>query len=301
MKTRFVLTVLLAVAALTACSLAPEQPVQQEVVSTDAPPAAPTATPIPPTPTLEPTAIPPTPTLEPTPIPPTPEPVEEAAESEGAKEDAAETTDEAVEEATEEAAQPEAEAVEVASGSPALGRRLYATDFREGWPELEYDEGSLKPAPGGYLMEMQKQFGLWSFTTTLDLEVFYAEVIVSPQSCPAGRTAYGLLFQYQDDSHLRYFVVTCDGEFHVVDRNLPGGSVLLTGQVPDNVDPTTGSHSLGVLVSTDAIQAFINGQSVGAASIEELDPMTGDIGIFAESGDLEFSVLFERLEVYEAD
>jgi hypothetical protein len=280
MKSKVVLAIIVATFILSACGLASPQPAVEAVVPTDAPPL-PTATPIPPTPTPEPTPIPPTPTLEPTPIPPTPEPVEEVA-------------------AAEEAAPAEAAVEEAAA--PALGRRLYATDFREGWPKIDEDGGTIKATSDGYLMEMQKQWALWSYTTTLDLDTsFYAETIVAPLSCPAGRTAYGIMFQYQDSKRFRYFVMSCEGEFFVVDRNLPGGAELLSGSVPEGVDPTTGKHSLGVLVSSDSIQAFINGQSVGVASLEGFDPLSGDIGIFAESGDQEFSVLFERLEVYEAD
>ncbi|MBN1121521.1 MAG: hypothetical protein JXJ17_10610 [Anaerolineae bacterium] len=283
MNRKLVLSVLIAAVILSACSLTSPQPAMEEVVPTEPPPLPPTVTPLPPTPTPEPTPIPPTPTPEPTQIPPTPEPVEEA---------------EAVE---EEAAAEVVEEEAAESSSPALGRRLYATDFYDGWPTIEGDEGSIKPAVGGYLMEMQKHWALWSYTTTLDLDAFYAEIIVSPLSCPAGRTAYGILFQYQDEERFRYFIMSCEGEYFVVDRNLPGGSVLLSGTVPGNVDPTTGKHSLGVLVSSDSLQAFINGQSVGTASLEDYEPLSGDIGLFAESGDQEFSVLYERLEVYEAD
>ncbi len=280
MKSKVVLTVIIAALVLSACGLASPQPAVEAVMPTD-PPPPPTATPIPPTATPEPTPIPPTPTLEPTPIPPTPEPVEEV-------------------EAAAEAA-PVEEVVAEAS-APALGRRLYATDFREGWPKIEGDGGTIKATSDGYLMEMQKQWALWSYTTTLDLDAsFYAETIVSPLSCPAGRTAYGIMFQYQDSKRFRYFVVSCEGEFFIVDRNLPGGGELLSGSVPESMDPTTGKHSLGVLVTADSIQAFINGQSVGTASLEGFDPLSGDIGVFAESGDQEFSVLFERLEVYEAE
>lgn len=195
----------------------------------------------------------------------------------------------------------EAVVEEEAAAGPVLGRRLYSTDFREGWPTIKGNGNSIKPATGGYLMEMNKQWALWSYTTALDLETFYAEIIVSPLSCPAGRTAYGMLFHYRDEERLRYFVISCEGEYFIVDRNLPGGGELLSGNLPDNVDPTTGKHTLGLLVTSDAIQAYVNGQALGTASLEDFEPLSGDIGIFAESGDQDFSVLYERLEVYEAD
>jgi hypothetical protein len=176
------------------------------------------------------------------------------------------------------------------------GDKTYETDFMIGWPDLPTERGTVTSTTDGYLFEVDSNWALWTFTTQASVAEFYAEVSVVPRTCPAGDSAYGLMFHYVNGDKFRFFSITCGGDYLLFDRNLPAGTVLASGELPAEIDPGTGNHTLGVKVLDGVIIAYVDGTEIARAEVEETPE--GDLGLYAQTEADAISILFTRLRAY---
>lgn len=266
----------LLVAALAGCSLfgggAEESP-EEEVVPLTEQPAA--------TPTVLPTALPAAPVPSVTPLPPP-----TAAGEEG--------------QAQDQGGGGEQDSPLVPSGpnAPRYGAVIYETDFSTGWDDQVLEGfGTMKAVDGGYEIHTTYQ-GLWMNTTLLSLSEFYAEVTAYPTQCPKKQAFYGMVFHYRDASHLRFFVVTCSGLYAVFEREVTNRAVTLAkGDLPGGIDPSGGTHRLGMRASKNLLAFYVDDYEVANIGVPTMPD--GDIGPYVETTGAPATVLFSRLAVYQ--
>jgi hypothetical protein len=198
-----------------------------------------------------------------------------------------------------ESAEPEAgttgPAGSIAPEPPSLGELLFETDFRY-WPDFEQDSGFAQSVDGGYRLQAQ-QYYLWGRSAEARHSAFYAEVKARPEQCPAARGYYGIMFHYQEKDVFRAAVVSCSGRYALLERAGPDRTTtLVEGKLPDEVDPGSGTHRIGVLAVNNTLKLYVDDYPLVRVDVSDMP--TGDIGPYVETGDSPISVLFTRLSVY---
>lgn len=246
---------------------------------------------------------------------PTPAPAVDASspeeESPAATEEPAVAPEETEEPAAEEpTSEPEAESPEPTEESAdgadtamTTGDLLYETTFEEGWLAVtsgDDDNGASAPVPGGYQFTIDRNWDHWTYTSQMAVGAFAARVEVEARTCPRGRGGYGILFHYQDDSNFRYLLVTCSGDYQLIERDLPRDSVTLaSGDLPASIDTGIGVHTLAVRVQANQVEAFVDGQLIATADLPDMP--AGDIGLIVDTDDLPLDVLYTRMEIFEPE
>jgi hypothetical protein len=218
----------------------------------------------------------------------TPEP----AETEEQPTEAPTATDEPTEQPSPTPATPE----------PAThGDVIYESNLQAGWPDIHTDNGSGGHVPGGYLISIPDgdTWAFWVFTTRVNEVDFYAEVEATPNDCPARQGAYGMLFQHRDESNLRSLSITCDGRYVLLERNDGAEVVLAENPLPQEIDPSTGSHTVGVKALDNTITAYADDYPLISMSIPGMEG--GDFGPYVQTGGGATSVLFTHLVIYEPE
>ncbi len=178
----------------------------------------------------------------------------------------------------------------------SLGELQYETDFSAGWPEIDSNIGNESMVDGGYQIETSQ--ALWTYTTRNSLAGYYAEVTGSALNCPEAQGAFGLVFNYVNDQDLNAFVVTCNNNWQVFQKNSAAvASTLDMGTIPTVVE-TASEVNIGVLRVADTYTLYINDVQIGEVSIAGRPP--GDFGPYAQttSSEAPISVIFSALEVY---
>lgn len=178
---------------------------------------------------------------------------------------------------------------------PDTGSLVYESDFRTGWPELKLEGGSTSLMAEGYRVEVL--LSLWVYTTVVEQSTFYAELEAEPSICPAGKALYGLLFHYVDDTHFRFFTVTCGAGYTLYERTGENSSrKIAEGELPAGADAGSGSIRLGVYAAENELGLYINDYRVG--SVTTGDAPAGDVGIYAETVGGPIYLLFTRLTIW---
>ncbi len=194
-----------------------------------------------------------------------------------------------------------------ASVTPALtyGTPIYETTFRTGWPDLTSNNpsgavvGRSLVVDGGYQFEVGKDWAHWARTTRVSASSLYVEVMAMPITCPAGQGGYGLMLHYVNNNQYRYFVITCNGSYLLLERNLPETTILASGRLPESINPTTGSHTIGVQAIDNTLSAFVDGIWVATATVTDMP--AGDIGAYVEADLDVITVVFSHLAAYETE
>ena len=180
---------------------------------------------------------------------------------------------------------------------PTHGALLYMTDFTTGWGEVTSDgQGRSLPVPGGYQVEVRDHWGHYVYTSRVEQATFYAEADVVPTVCPPSRSGYGLMFHFRGDEQFRAFIVTCEGDYLVFDRHQGTLRTLVSGTLPQDITPSAGSHTLGVLAWGDRLTFYVDGVQVDQVAVEET-PL-GDVGLYVKTEEEAITVIYTRLAVF---
>jgi hypothetical protein len=184
---------------------------------------------------------------------------------------------------------------------PTRGEVIYDSNLQVGWPDINTDNGSGGHVPGGYLIRIPsgETWAFWVFTTRVNEVEFYAEVEANPNDCPASQGAYGLLFQHRDDANLRTLSITCNGDYVLLERNSGTEVTLAEGPLPLEVDPSTGSHTIGIRAFDNTITAYADDFPLISMSIPGMEG--GDFGPYVQTDGAATSVRFTHLAIYEPE
>jgi hypothetical protein len=188
--------------------------------------------------------------------------------------------------------------------TPEHGDPLYETDFSSAWPEITTERegvvrGSAIPSPEGYVFDVVPNWGHWVYTGRYEATDFYAEIDAEPQSCPAGDGAYGLLFHFVDTQTFRAVAITCSGEYIVYNRTATETDPMIRGELPTSIDPTSGEHTIAVMVLDNSLTLYVDGQQID--TLELPDSPSGGFGPYTETGDEAITITFTGLRVYAAE
>lgn len=177
-----------------------------------------------------------------------------------------------------------------------FGDKLYATDFSVGWPDLSTQKGTITVSSDGYRFDQDASWAQWTYTTVIKRGQFYASVEVNADNCPSGDGRFGLIFHYDSSSSFRYFAVTCEGGYILFERNLPSGTVLAEGNLPEDLAGDSEAYTLAVRVADNEIKVYVNDLELASYTVGEVT--AGDLGIYVESTDSPMSITFTALNVY---
>jgi hypothetical protein len=227
-----------------------------------------------------------------------------AAEEESATPELEEPTAEEPSPQPEETGEPEEEQPSPTPASaepPSHGESIYESDLRAGWPDINTDNGSSGHVPGGYQIRIPdgETWAFWVFTTRVYEVEFYAEIEASPNDCPTRQGAYGMVFQHRDDANLRTLALTCNGDYVLRERNSGNEITLAEGPLPEEVDPSTGSHRIGIKAVNNTITAYADDFPLISMNIPGMEG--GDIGPYVQTGGAATSVTFTRLAIFEPE
>jgi len=212
-------------------------------------------------------------------------------------------TDDSTEEPESSSPEPTEEPADSGSTTMTTGDLLYETHFAEGWLEVtsgDDDNGVSRPVPGGYQFTIDRDWDHWTYTSQMAVGAFATQVEVETKTCPRGRGGYGIVFHYQDDSNFRYLLVTCSGDYQIIERDLPRDPVTLaSGSLPESIDTGIGVHTLGVRVQDNQVEAFVDGELIATADISDMP--VGDIGLIVDTDDQPLDILYTSMEIYEPE
>jgi len=190
----------------------------------------------------------------------------------------------------------EAVVTEVEANPAEVGSLLYETSFGSGWPEIDTGTGESAPVSGGY--QIQTTQALWTFTTRATASSYYAEVTATAATCPEQDGAYGILFHYVSDEDFRAFVIRCDGEWRLFQKNSPRlASAIASGTLPSNIDPLAEDIRVGVLSQNNVLTLYVDDIPVGTVNVESTPE--GDVGPYVQTDADSITVVFSRLAVFE--
>ncbi len=181
-----------------------------------------------------------------------------------------------------------------------LGFQLYSTDFRLGWPQIEDEMYSFTPQEYGLLVGVTG-VGAWFYTSVIkDTERFYAQVDVTPLSCPE-LAGYGLQFRVQDDANFYTYTVYCNGTYSVLaqeDGVWRGG--ISSGPLPNASLPADTNTGQRLALAGDGpnFTLFYNGYVV--AQFRDDGFPDGDVGIYIDASRSQerLEVLYQHMEVW---
>ncbi len=184
---------------------------------------------------------------------------------------------------------------------PTHGTLIYETDFQSGWGEYNGSDGTAAYVAGGYRIDLRSAvpWALWRFTTRAKASTFYAEIAATPNVCPVGRGAYGLLFHYRDSEHFRAFIITCSGHYALYDRgSATDVTVLDQGILPSSIsDPANSSHIVGVRAFDDNLALYTDNVLIATGGVAEMP--IGDIGPYVQTEGGGVVVTFTHLSVFD--
>ncbi len=184
-------------------------------------------------------------------------------------------------------------------GPPAHGAMVYQTDFQTGWANLTSGGGlgTSTVVAEGYRIEVAPNWGHYGYTTRAPVSSFYAEMDVTPEQCPPGKGEYGMIFDYVDNSHYSYYVVSCSGSYLLYTVSDTGGNALANGVLPQTITPASGRHIIGLYVAATTISMYVDNQQIGSAAAAEMP--AGDIGPYVKTDTEAVTATFSRLSVYQ--
>jgi hypothetical protein len=183
---------------------------------------------------------------------------------------------------------------------PPHGALLYQTPFGPAWPLVTGDRAGGKPVTGGYQVDITQPWAFYLYTTHVAQSTFFAEITVSPQQCPAGNGAYGMIFHYQNDTAYRFATIWCSGRYSVMERTGPSSAITLDEDIlPGEIDAATGEHIVGLHSAANKLTLYIDDRQIAQVDVTNLP--TGDVGPYAETIGNPLSVLFTHLSVYYAE
>jgi hypothetical protein len=175
---------------------------------------------------------------------------------------------------------------------------IYSADFYQGWPTIEDVDASLRPEAGQYIFEIRRSALRYISTTRGDQSNYYAQVEITPQTCPIGG-GYGLLFHYQDANNYYALTIFCSGTVTVYSRSEGqlSSAPLLETSVPAGLDPASSQmRTIGVISDDSSFTILVDNLTLGAFSSELLT--SGDIALYAASqGGSPLVVAFDNLVV----
>lgn len=180
------------------------------------------------------------------------------------------------------------------------GSVVYESDMRSGWVNLSTDTGALQQTVQGYSITVDSTapWALWSFTTLVRRDSFFAEISASTTTC-APQGAFGLMFDYVNETSFSFFIIRCDGSYSLFQRqNSATATLLLTGPLPEGVSPNSGPLRVGVRRNAGLLELYINEGKVGEK--ENVASAPGDLGPYVQTGNGATTVVFTDLRVYEA-
>lgn len=193
---------------------------------------------------------------------------------------------------------PGGEQSTVEAAEPTYGDAIYETRFLSGWPEINTERGSSRVVDGVYRVEVGPDWAHWVFTTQAIPSEFYAEVVATPETCPANGASYGIIFQYEDSNTFRFFVATCDNQYVLGERAGTRNRAIESGPLPGDSNMAQDEHKVSVWVRGSTISGYVDGQFAGSATFDTMP--TGDIGPYVETGEEAAVVSFSRLAIYES-
>jgi hypothetical protein len=183
---------------------------------------------------------------------------------------------------------------------PQHGMLLYQTPFGPAWPLVKGDKANGKAVSGGYQVDITQPWAFYLYTTHVGQSNFFAEITVTPQQCPAGNGAYGMIFHYQSDTAYRFATIWCSGRYSVMERTGPLSAITLDEDVlPEEINPSTGEHIVGLRSAANKLTLSIDDRQIAQVDVTNLP--TGDVGPYAETTGDPLSVLFTHLSVYYAE
>lgn len=182
------------------------------------------------------------------------------------------------------------------------GNLIYQSALVSGWPDFTTEKGTGTTTSAGFEMSLESDplWGNWIYSSTIEAAEFYSELTLSFIDCAASLNAGGLLFHYTSPESYRYFIISCDGDFFVMERTGTNStSRLLSGSLPNTLEIFTGAHTMAVLANDDTLTFFIDSLQIG--KIEASTTIEGDIGMYIQTEGGKTALIFSNLAVYEPE
>jgi hypothetical protein len=179
----------------------------------------------------------------------------------------------------------------------SLGGATYSSDFQTGWPSFNDPTAKIAIRDDQYHFEIGPFDGRYFTTTALNQGNLYAQVEVTPETCP-DKTGYGLMFHFEDASNYYLLTIFCDSSYTAVAKVAGSVVALSYGNLPTDLDPKQEDvHHLGVLAHGNDYTLYLEGQSIG--SFNDTQFPKGDVAIYAVSqGNKVLKVSFDNLKVW---
>ena len=179
----------------------------------------------------------------------------------------------------------------------SLGGTMYLSDFAAGWPSVNDPTAKIAIKNGQYAFEVGPFDGRYFTTTVLKLANLYAQVEVTPDTCPQ-KAGYGLMFHFQDANNYYLLTIYCDNTYTAIAKVAGSVEALNYGNLPSGLNAgQQGMLHLGVLARGTSYTMFLEGQNIGAFDDSQFPQ--GDIAIYASSqGNKALKVSFDNLKVW---
>jgi len=179
------------------------------------------------------------------------------------------------------------------------GELLYETDMRLGWEPIDEAYGTGSKNDRGYQLsvEFDQPWAIWAYTTKIRESDLFVEITATPDECPAGQGAYGVIFHFVSNAQFRFFVIACGGGFTLFERNgIDNATNLVSGTLPPGTNAAQGEHKIGVRVQAYTISLYFDGVELGRVEVADTPP--GDVGPYVQTNSGRMAATFSHLAVF---
>jgi hypothetical protein len=177
---------------------------------------------------------------------------------------------------------------------------LFETNFVRGWPEINEGGVLQQIIDEGYRMAVNGFNGTWRFSTQVDADRYYAQLALTPASCPAEGGSYGLIFHAVDTGSFYVYILNCTGKFAVFQWE--GGSwakTLISQDLPASLwdDDPLQERTFGVKIEGSSFTLYLDDEEIAALNDDAY--AGGDVGIYIGASKAEgIDVNFHQLSVW---
>lgn len=197
-------------------------------------------------------------------------------------------------EAPTEESEPTAEPSATEAPGP-VSEVVYDSIF-VGWPPTSTSNATTSSVATGYQIEVQPNWEFWATDTSQPtVEGFTAEMTVEAKLCPASDSAYGFYFQRLRDNRFAYFIISCDGTYTMVDQTSAAPIPLASGDLPEGIDPSTGTHFFSARAFDNEITVSVDGTEVVTVPVDSI--AAGAIGPYVNTGLARVQIVYRGLTI----